>query len=232
MWSHWGLETSDWNDGKRLEVVGFCCFLWRLSALTSGSVTFVWQWLQEPSHNVNKCVSKITAVFIVGIVLTHSWTLQTTKLPEHLLHYRWIRISQNPSVWLSMSQYVWGSVQTAADYRFETSSVCVSSACSCNMTWVCVFVFSRYTSSWYTCCLLWREDSHCRYQWRKWILLILLDQVFFHNNKCAAQRREKQSRSGKKVGNTKCSQINGAEHRFTPHFTGWRGINTFSRHCT
>lgn len=116
-----------------------------------------------------------------------------------------------------MSQYVWGSVQTAADYRFETSSVCVSSACSCNMTWVCVFVFSRYTSSWYTCCLLWREDSHCRYQWIKWILLILLDQVFFHNNKCAAQRREKQSRSRKKVGNTKCSQINGAEHRFTPH---------------
>lgn len=115
-----------------------------------------------------------------------------------------------------MSQYVWGSVQTAADYRFETSSVCVSSACSCNMTWVCVFVFSRYTSSWYTCCLLWREDSHCRYKWIKWILLILLDQVFFHNNKCAAQRREKQSRLRKKVGNIKCSQING----------GWTQIHT------
>lgn len=90
-----------------------------------------------------------------------------------------LQVNQNQSVWLSMSQYVWGSVQTAADYRFETSSVCVSSACSCNMTWVCVFAFSRYTSSWYTCCLLWREDSHCRYQWIKWILLILLDQVFF-----------------------------------------------------
>lgn len=102
MWSHWGLETSDWNDGKRLEVVGFCCFLWRLSALTSGSVTFVWKWLQEPSHNVNKCISKITVVFIVGIVLTHSWTLQTTKLPEHLLRYRWTRIRQCGSAWVSM----------------------------------------------------------------------------------------------------------------------------------